>query len=59
MLFIQNATGANANVDHYSNIETTKVNELNVIEYAMICFDEFIKPDVDIERLIPTQFAKR
>ena len=58
-LFSQTATGANASAMLYSIIETAKANDLNVFEYAMTCLDELSKPDVDIEQLLPWQFAKR
>jgi len=58
-LFSQTATGANASAVLYSIIETAKANDLNVFEYVMTCLDELSKPDVDIEQLLPWQFAKR
>ena len=58
-LFSQTATGANASAMLYSIIETAKANDLNVFEYVMTCLDELSKPDVDIEQLLPWQFAKR
>jgi transposase len=30
-----------------------------VFEYVMTCLDEMSKSDVDIEQLLPWQFAKR
>jgi transposase len=58
-LFSQTATGANASAVLYSIIETAKANDLNVFEYVMICLDELSQPDVNIEQLLPWQFAKR
>ena len=58
-LFSQTATGANASAVLYSIIETAKANDLNVFEYVMTCLDELNQPDVDIEQLLPWQFAKR
>ena len=58
-LFSQTATGANASAVLYSIIETAKANDLNVFEYVMTCLDELSQPDVDIEQLLPWQFAKR
>ncbi len=58
-LFSQTATGANASAMLYSIIETTKTNDLNVFAYVMTCLDELSKSDVDIEQLLPWQFAKR
>ena len=58
-LFSQTATGANASAVLYSIIETAKANDLNEFEYVMTCLDELNQPDVDIEQLLPWQFAKR
>ena len=58
-LLSQTATGANASAVLYSIIETAKANDLNVFEYVMTCLDELNQPDVDIEQLLPWQFAKR
>ena len=58
-LFSQTATGANASAVLYSIIETAKANDLNVFEYVMTCLDELSQPDVNIEQLLPWQFAKR
>lgn len=58
-LFSQTATGANASAVLYSMIETAKAKDLNVFEYVMSCPDELSKPDVDIEQLLPWQFAIR
>ena len=58
-LLSQTATGANASAVLYSIIETAKANDLNVFEYVMTCLDELSQPDVDIEQLLPWQFAKR
>ncbi len=58
-LFSQTATGANASAVLYSMIETAKANGLNVFEYMMTCLDELSFPNVDIEQLLPWQFAKR
>jgi transposase len=58
-LFSQTATGENASAVLYSIIETAKANDLNVFEYVMTCLDEMSKSDVDIEQLLPWQFAKR
>tara|TARA_R110001592_G_C13132514_1_gene746661 strand:- start:22 stop:1524 length:1503 start_codon:yes stop_codon:yes gene_type:complete len=57
-LFSQTATGANASAVLYSIIETAKANDLNVFEYVMTCLDELSQPDVNIEQLLPWQFAK-
>ncbi len=59
LLFSQTATGANASAVLYSIIETAKANDLNVFEYVMTCLDELSQPDVNIEQLLPWQFAKR
>jgi len=58
-LFSQTATGANASAVLYSIIETAKANDLNVFEYVMSCLDVLSQPDVEIEQLLPWQFAKR
>lgn len=58
-LFSQTATGANASAVLYSVIETAKTKDLNVFEYAMTCLDELSKSNVDVEQLLPWQFAKR
>ena len=58
-LLSQTATGANASAVLYSIIETAKANDLNVFEYVMTCLDELSQPDVNIEQLLPWQFAKR
>ena len=60
-LFSQTATGANASAVIYNIIETAKANDLNVFECVMTCLDELRKPDpdVDIEQMLPWQFAKR
>lgn len=58
-LFSQTATGANASAALYSIVETAKANDLNVFEYVMTCLDELSQPDVNIEQLLPWQFAKR
>ena len=57
-LFSQTATGANASAILYSIIETAKANDLNVFEYVMDCLEQLSKPEADIERLLPWQFAK-
>ena len=56
-LFSQTATGANASAILYSIIETAKANDLNVFEYVMDCLEQLSKPEADIERLLPWQFA--
>ena len=58
-LFSQTATGENASAVLYSIVETAKANDLNAFEYVMTCLDELSQPDVDIEQLLPSQFAKR
>ncbi|MCG9723126.1 transposase domain-containing protein, partial [Shewanella sp. Isolate7] len=58
-LFSQTATGANASAILYSIIETAKANDLNVFEYVMVSLEQLSKPEVDIEQLLPWQFAKR
>ena len=58
-LFSQTATGANASAALYSIVETAKANDLNVFEYVMACLDVLSRPNVNIEQLLPWQFAKR
>ncbi len=58
-LFSQTASGANASAILYSLIETAKANNLNVFDYLMTCLEQIGQSEVDVEQLLPWQFAKR
>jgi transposase len=60
-LFSNTANGANASATLYSIIETAKANGLVPYDYLNYLFNEIpqLKPDDNIDHLLPWEFAKR